>query len=233
MSLLEIPRVDFNPELVDPFDEAIRLTWKRPNSPKRAPSPRPFHIGRIVNKEAFSTPIDFATVRTVPATEKGNVMAFTIPVDEQTGLVRYELPDGLEQFHDAIGLVAAHEHTHYPGKQYKKVKVLLDQNTIPKNSAHRGALKLTGQPLPHRDPSLDHIYGIADNQATRHLVSDIPIHPDDVYEPEDLAAFEATHEVYQATDYDVTQSNLLSVHYSPVFEEAAFRTFMRMAFIYA
>jgi len=230
MAEVIIPQVEFKPALIDPLDEALMSPDWSCKLNGQLPSPSPIgEIGRITNQSLFSQSIDLIPLRPNPRTDRENCLTIMLPVDD--GQVRYELPDELEQFYESIGLVAAHEHTHYPDRRYEEARLILQQSPVKAGNPQRTA----SDRVPyirngHRDP-YHRAYEFADVNPTKHAVSELPINAQ-IIGKDDRQPMPEGVTVFQADPYEIAQCNPLSLHWSPPFEEDGDRTFGLLRYTY-
>lgn len=229
MAIAEAPRAELNPALIDPYDQ---ITWQPDwtcDISGSLESPAPIgEIGRITDQAAFSRPIDLTQFRARRQVRRSNDLTTVLPINGD-GQPDYQLPVGLEQFQEAVDLTAAHEHYYYPNRRYKEVRLVIDQSPVQAGYSQRTSRP--GRPderYYHRDP-FHRAYSTADLEPTLHVVTNQLIRSSDMpcSNQEELPD---GVDIYQSDPYEISQSNLLSLHTSPIFLVDAVRTFFLLRY---
>ncbi len=188
------------------------------------PSDAMVSVGSIEDLLTFSRPISF---------DDGKAENFDFPLGEQPNYsqmptVSYELPEKFQQFSEAIGLIAASEHTHYPWARFESVGVSIDQRPLIAGTAQRDSTPLL-EKAAHRDGSRNewrHIYVVSSNLPTEFFEFESPTRERDIRQyslpvpPRALAVGE------------IAMANITTFHRSPRAVVDGERTFLRVSYVY-
>ncbi|MEO5627889.1 MAG: hypothetical protein ABIQ89_03300 [Candidatus Saccharimonadales bacterium] len=225
---LEVPNVVVDLGRIDPYD--VRQRQDRIGQPDSASSsPKPIHVGMITERAAFSQPIELGLIDASDLPQTDGSMFHSFPIDQKTGRVQYDLPNGLDQFHEPLRLAIGHEERYYPGRRYRAALLTLHQSPVLAGTAQRS---FWPKVLDMHWDSSDHNYGCADVAPTIHLVSDGVVLDRSLIQATSTENFPPGSRAYQAEPYEIVQSNAMSVHGSPIMEFDTVRTFFRLAYTY-
>ena len=214
MNSLEIPIHSVAQELVDPYYSA-RLELRR-----RAPSLPVIMLGRLTNRLAFSQPLNRRHQSCM--WPRGIHADLGIEHDDENGIVTYAFPEALNQFEEAITLIAGHEHSAYPDATYESVTIESRQSVVEADTSqiqneefHRDALRGEWR----------HIYVVGDKQPTEFITFDDQTN-------EQFYDNGESDDVITADPYQVVYANSTTFHRSPKFIETSWRTFLRVTYIH-
>lgn len=239
MFTLEVPQIPIDPILVDP-------AYTTGEDLERWPTSLPvIKLGTVPDPEVFSALLDEPEQDHTWATRKGEAgvlyhwksirggldlakAAVDFNKDEpplEVNLgdnVTYQVPDSLRQFGGAILAIATHEHATYKTAQYKAISISTTQSTVGAGKQQRGPMGA------HRDGfniHRLHIYVVSDVNPTEFYPSPEPLRDDVVVDGSRVAVV--------ADPYQIVYANRTTHHRSPIFEEAARRTFLRVTYEHA
>lgn len=224
MALIEIPIPSVDQALIDPNHarraELIALMQGR----AAVPSEAPIIIGKVTDHKRFSAPIDFSVIgmhgRPRDPSKNTYSKAIAFEVDPTSGVARYEWPDELEQFVEALRLIAGHEHGAYPGAQYRSSAALfIDKTPAPRVFKAQRAIAAR----KHRDGSAwYHYYFVSDRRPTNFYATDPIPH---MQETKAVVRRKVT-----PANYAIAMANTMSIHESQRMGLRTSKTLLRIAY---
>lgn len=216
--VLEVPVTPI--DLPDPGYDA-RSQFNADLTAQRAiPSFAPVYVGKILDLGRFSAP--FTNIH-------GPGIPIRFKVDSDGSPAQYKIPDELEQFAEAIGIAAAHEHGRYPGAEYKApvATLAVEQSLVRANLAQRNDPRNLDR--LHRDGGVGswlHAYILSDKYPTEFYALKNPKKPS----KESRAGDDDLELIEPVEPGGIVMSNSSTLHRSPVVPVDTVRTFMRLSY---
>jgi hypothetical protein len=238
---LEIPAQPVAVELVDPdYQNRSELTIASPSLPV-------VMLGRLANRQQFSSKFKpgpksrefYLLGENSPLFDNSEMERIYFEPGSGDSRARYQLPDELRQFSEAITLIASHEHNAYTDAKYDKIAITARQSQVSPGSMQvmeeyydedgRVAVNDDEEEIAHRDGTpgdWSHLYMVSDTLPTE-------FYPDEATTDEDYLILYGSADKVIPEPYQIASANRTTFHRSPNADDLILsRTFLRMTFIH-